>query len=492
MSSPPNGWKPAAGAIAQLQADLRDASTYSLVRASASCCRENGAKLNSTANVTRSECASLCRNQARCSYFSHGGPARRCELCVACTLKTGGFASKYSTFQMLARPSLPRCSCMSPSEISSLPCGVHCPLDHFGWACTVGCSPLARCDDPLCTTRELPNAAEPKSSSSSTLGGGGGGGGGGSSSSTLGAPILRLNWLRDAPTFTPLAAPAGAHFTPPLTIGIVGGSISFCHGVHTEACYTSLLARVPGTTVLNRAFPGVGAAMPSFCLDAILPEAVDVLLVDTAANDGALGRSTSGSVLEPLASMERLMRTVLRERPHTALLLLYICAPKIRITVGARRRAMSDGSGRCEGLYSELTKHYASRGLLVREVSLRRAVPLETLRTIEWSGCDACTRAFEHLSTSAFTPLSTPLPLPLPLPLTQKFVDCARFSPQRRSPQAASRPPSARSRRANRLWRSARGGEQQVRAKFGCQPSGCLAASSDAGTSATARDHSQR
>ena len=126
MSSPPAGWKPAPGALAQLQADLRaSAPTHSLLRASASCCRENGAKLNSTVNMTRDECASRCISHPRCRYFSHGGPTRRCELCVACKLQTGGFASKYSTFQLLNAPRyLPRCSCMSPLVASSFPCKI--------------------------------------------------------------------------------------------------------------------------------------------------------------------------------------------------------------------------------------------------------------------------------------------------------------------------------------------------------------------------------
>ena len=125
-------------------------------------------------------------------------------------------------------------------------------------------------------------------------------------------------------------APAGAHSVAPLTIGVVGGSISFCHGVSTPACYPSLLSRVPNITVYNRAFPGVGAAMPSFCLDALLPEHADVLVVETAANDGALGSLTAGSALTPLNSMERLIRRMLLTRPRTHILLLYVCAPYIK------------------------------------------------------------------------------------------------------------------------------------------------------------------
>jgi hypothetical protein len=127
-----------------------------------------------------------------------------------------------------------------------------------------------------------------------------------------------------------------------------------------------------------------------------------VLVVETAANDGALGSLTAGTALSPLASMERLLRRALLTRPRTHVLLLYICAPYIK-----SRHVRNLGSGSCEGLYANLTRHYAGSlaGSLaglgkasdaapgkipdtsrVSEVSLRAAAPLHVLQHLEWSG----------------------------------------------------------------------------------------------------------
>lgn len=252
--------------------------------------------------------------------------------------------------------------------------------------------------------------------------------------------VLQLGALRHYPSFTPPRPPAGAHSVAPLTIGVVGGSISFCHGVSTPACYPSLLSRVPNITVYNRAFPGVGAAMPSFCLDALLPEHADVLVVETAANDGALGSLTAGSALTPLNSMERLIRRMLLTRPRTHILLLYVCAPYIK-----SKKVRNLGSGPCEGLYTNLTRHYAPTRRL-SEVTLRSAAPLRVIQHLEWSGggwlkihppADAhaaiaqlvFAEAIAHrppdrgqsMESAAVPPLVLPSTLPTPLHLDPEF-----------------------------------------------------------------------
>ena len=123
---------------------------FAQLHPAASCCRENGAKVAADHNRTRRSCAAACMAHPRCHYFSHGGAANRCELCAACDLQTGSFAGKYSSWQVTQARPLLRCSCAPTSELASIPCGVHCPLDAFGWSCDLGCSALAPCSDPQC------------------------------------------------------------------------------------------------------------------------------------------------------------------------------------------------------------------------------------------------------------------------------------------------------------------------------------------------------
>ena len=77
--------------------------------------------------------------------------------------------------------------------------------------------------------------------------------------------------------------------SPPV-IGIVGGSISAGMGsgwVRPGRSYGELLAASLGASVYNRAIAATGSALPSYCLDALLPQAVDLLIIETAPNDGA-------------------------------------------------------------------------------------------------------------------------------------------------------------------------------------------------------------
>ena len=83
-----------------------------------------------------------------------------------------------------------------------------------------------------------------------------------------------------------------------LRIGILGGSISVGVGVPPEESYGAVLERSPSLVVLNRAVRATGVAHASFCVDTLMPESVDVLIIEFAVNDGWYGwhgiQSTGG------------------------------------------------------------------------------------------------------------------------------------------------------------------------------------------------------
>ena len=150
-----------------------------------------------------------------------------------------------------------------------------------------------------------------------------------------------------------------------LKIGILGGSISFGDSVQIGKSYPELLS-AKGLTVYNRAIPATGVALPSFCVDELLPEQTDFLVIEYAVNDGHFGtwhtetivstRSEGGQrteiELDPLGSMERLIRHVRRTRPNTVPLILYICPSKERLHP-------------CDGLYSPVARHYGVQELSI-------------------------------------------------------------------------------------------------------------------------------
>ena len=113
-----------------------------------------------------------------------------------------------------------------------------------------------------------------------------------------------------------------------ITIGILGGSNSAGSVVAPHQTYARLLARMPCVqSVLNRAVPAAGSMVSSYCSGQMLPESVDVLVLEFAPNDAAGGsqqifngpaRLASGA-----ASMERLLRNVLLHRAGTLPLLLH-------------------------------------------------------------------------------------------------------------------------------------------------------------------------
>lgn len=80
--------------------------------------------------------------------------------------------------------------------------------------------------------------------------------------------------------------------TPPVKVGVLGGSISFgaeLQHLHSERWSAQLQRMLPlGSTVLNRAMPSTGVSNPSFCLESlIMPEArhLDYLLLEFNFND---------------------------------------------------------------------------------------------------------------------------------------------------------------------------------------------------------------
>ena len=104
--------------------------------------------------------------------------------------------------------------------------------------------------------------------------------------------------------------------------------------------------------------------MASFCLDQLVPEKVDLLIIEYAINDGLAGKvgtasTLGGQRLSPQGAMERLLRRVLRLRPHTMPLILYVCRPDFE---GVAKP--------CEGLYSPVARHYG-----VPEVAPPRRAP---------------------------------------------------------------------------------------------------------------------
>lgn len=176
-----------------------------------------------------------------------------------------------------------------------------------------------------------------------------------------------------------------------LTVGIVGGSISAGSGVnHPRLTFAGqLTAGSERLRVVNRAVRATGSAFPSFCLEELLPEPVDVLVVEFATNDGhfgeamrdrSLGAPSSGSStmaahdsahdrgprLGPSASMERLLRRVRQASAEP--LILYMCRPP-------RQPAAPP----CEGLYSDVATAYHTR-----ELSLAKAMG-EAISNVAWA-----------------------------------------------------------------------------------------------------------
>lgn len=193
---------------------------------------------------------------------------------------------------------------------------------------------------------------------------------------------------------------------PVVTLGILGGSISSGEGVASGSGYADVLARassgggssrslwehpMPTLHVLNRAVRATGCAFASFCVERLLPEAehVDAIVLEFAVNDGLYpwhgiqqaaasdnGAAAAGGGaakwLQPLESMERLLRRLRRSRPHTLLLLLYMCPPPIdtndSAVIGSLRRRLPAGidlRGTCHGLYTPLAKHYGVTELAI-------------------------------------------------------------------------------------------------------------------------------
>jgi hypothetical protein len=162
----------------------------------------------------------------------------------------------------------------------------------------------------------------------------------------------------------------------PCSIGVIGGSISAGEGLGAasrnkmmqKVLYSGQLGKKTNRTILNRAVPATGSSLAAFCLDQLLPEHVEVLLIEYAINDAmaleANLATSSGLALSPLASMERLLRRVLADRPQTLPIILYVCKPGLPLCDRCSPRFKGDRSCRfctsspCDGLYSSVAAHY--------------------------------------------------------------------------------------------------------------------------------------
>ena len=150
---------------------------------------------------------------------------------------------------------------------------------------------------------------------------------------------------------------------PTLKVGIVGGSISWgaelphlLFSRYSAQLQKRLSSRLP-TVMHNRAMPSTGIGFASFCIDTIMPEDVQVLVVEYNFND-AYGADKidlgDGTVQSPSSSMERLIRSMLlRQPPPWLIVVLVVCR----------------GWSACETIHSRVAGHYSAQG--VTSISLR-------------------------------------------------------------------------------------------------------------------------
>lgn len=179
----------------------------------------------------------------------------------------------------------------------------------------------------------------------------------------------------------------------PLTIGLLGGSVTYGFlavrpvGAWDLGPYSLHLASTPGVTVIDRSVRAAGSLVPSLCLDPMLAQPVDVLVMEFALNDEAsegafmmrtYDSSHTSSAYEPLFAVERLLRRVLHERPQTQPIFLYICPPTDRLKL--RKRG-------CEGRYNVLARHYNVQSVSLQDASCP-AQPNGTCITSEHMGWD--------------------------------------------------------------------------------------------------------
>ncbi|KAL1504231.1 hypothetical protein AB1Y20_010640 [Prymnesium parvum] len=151
--------------------------------------------------------------------------------------------------------------------------------------------------------------------------------------------------------------------TPPIEVGVLGGSISWGAELeHRDAQRFSarLAARLHHATVHNRAMPSTGVAFPSFCIDEVLPEPVGVLVVEYNFNDAfghdKISLNATNTTTEASLAMERLLRDVLlREKPPWLIIILAVCHLKWE---------------KCENMHREVARHYADQDVVF--ISLER------------------------------------------------------------------------------------------------------------------------
>ena len=178
------------------------------------------------------------------------------------------------------------------------------------------------------------------------------------------------------PAFSALPPP------PPLlhvhngSVAVVGGSISYgvifprmaTDGAPPPAVtietYAELVAQHFGARFYNAATPATTSGPASFCLEHVLPEPSDLLIIEFALND--VQADATGTHMSVQASMERLLRRVWLRMPSTFVLLLHLC------TLGGRGllQNTSYSSERCHSVYGQLVAHYRDMPILVLHKTL--------------------------------------------------------------------------------------------------------------------------
>ena len=154
----------------------------------------------------------------------------------------------------------------------------------------------------------------------------------------------------------------------PLTIGVLGGSISWGAKLERPLAerYSTLLAQRLNASVINSAVPATGVATPALCLELVMPQwqELDVLVVEYAANDALASTSIADAAgaLTPQALLERLLRTVLAATaPPPLIIVLAVC------------EWFRNPLDRCSTLFHDVSAYYRQSGVLER--SLRDARP---------------------------------------------------------------------------------------------------------------------
>lgn len=210
----------------------------------------------------------------------------------------------------------------------------------------------------------------------------------------------RARWMKRAPPqpIEPIVGTSAALSN--VTIGVLGGSISAGEGVPKGQGWVDVLpGLLPGVRVVNRAVRATGVSHAAFCLDTLLPERVDAIVLEFAVNDAwyaatssfapapasAPSSSVHASALDPRPSMERVLRHLRSSRPGVAIVLLYLCrggrplwdwrngpsCPKLSSWLPHAFNASQDA--RCDSLYTDVARAYGVREVHLSDYNLEQS-----------------------------------------------------------------------------------------------------------------------